>query len=300
MGQSDKTADKPYQKFLYLWDNISKQIRESPSGQEYIKQAEEFERLILEAMHESVVKQCHPLVANEFSRILSITIRRFHGVIACAKLALTDLVTDELRALIELMFQCFYLLRHTDPVQAALDAINLSAVSWAKKGDYLRETGQIEQWKFDDDSQRLAMEAVRQNVFPKYNGRKPRFYADLSVKEIAEGAKLERVYDLVYGAFSAHLHSEPISQLKSFRPIEDRNGIALTVYPDQRALSRLLPELSLSTQIFVLTSLGCLCGFVDIDTDRRNAVIHRFNIVYEGYGWDEEIKTIRLGWGEKE
>jgi hypothetical protein len=203
---------------------------------------------------------------------------------------------DQARSLIELAFQAFYLLRSTDPNQAALDAFNLSAIRWAGDRQRLLEAGLLPADTLDlkGDHKRAQVE---ENVFSKYAGRRPRFYADKTAQQTAKAAGLEKAYELTYGALSGFLHGSPMAERNLTLPKPGAN-IELAAVPSRGLLDMMWTAFAVGSQAAVIATIGGLATFVEVDPKFAIALIEQFHAAYPN-DWEPELHTLAVAWGLK-
>jgi Family of unknown function (DUF5677) len=284
-----------FESVLNSWLEIEKKITEDGVAQDLISDGEWFYREIINLAAESVTKCVDVHSASEFARIFSRSVRRYHILLSHFKFGYLDATRDGLRSLLELMFQAFYLLRVPNRPQVALDAKNLSWISSIKAAERLYASGELIHPTLTEEEAR-AKQWVERYVLPKYRDRRPRFYADLSVSRIAEGAKLKRVYDLTYNWLSAHVHNEPVSDAEN---LINEFELQLNVKPNFNDFKESFPEFIVGTQVFILTSLGSLSAIADVDKESVEEILGAFVKKYEGSKWDNEITCICENWNIK-
>jgi len=280
-----------FKEFENKWKLIFNDIKDEEIVKQYLEEAKDFFEQVINLYGTARVRNNHQILLHEFARIFSRTVRRFYSSINCAENVYTDLVKDELRILIELMFQAFFLLRSPKAAETALDAINLSGISWARAGDKFFK-GTLRPHHNEEDNK--VMELVRQEIFTKYEGRIPKFYADMSVAALAKKAGLIRVYSLSYNWLSAHLHNEPTSELNSL--LQREAGIELPILPPKEDVEEIWNIFSVQTQVFLLTALGSLSGLAAVDKNLATKLLRSFSKRYSNNGWEEEVRTICNNW----
>jgi hypothetical protein len=227
-------------------------------------------------------------------RILSITVRRFHGLIAAADGVHPELINDQCRALMELLFQAFYLLRASDRRTAALDAINLSLIRFSRKSDRLVDDGHLNANDVLSTTQAPRAE-LENEIFPKYDDRRPALYGDLGISQLAARAGLSRPYEMLYSALSALAHSEPSTDLK---PVlrQDETTVELAVIPSAKHVGGAWAFAKTATAMATLGGLGALALFADPNKDRARVVLGEFGRCHAPGDWDAELNTLASEW----
>lgn len=276
-----------YERVQESWKEVQQKIGENDVAQSLITDGQWFYREIVNLTEGATTKGIDIYSGSEYARIYSRSIRRYHIQLVGFQFGLLDSTRDNLRSMVELMFQTYYLLRVPNSWEKALDASNISNISRTQVQEKLYRLGYFE-WPSYKPEERRVIRWVKKNVYPKYQNRKPKFYGELSAKEVAEQAGLLRVYDLIYSWLSAHLHNEPVSEPEGIT----NNGVQLFVKPNVEEIIKSFEEFVVATQVFVLTSLGSLSAIANLDKEKVYEILDFFKHVYPDSNWDNEISTI--------
>ncbi|MHB1956407.1 MAG: DUF5677 domain-containing protein [Sulfobacillus sp.] len=293
----DAKQERPaHEQVRDLWNAATADWMQDSHVHGILGNGEKFVADVCDLFHRSVTRGSKDVVGREQARIFVRTFRRYFALIEIQDRAFTDIVADELRVLVELLFQAFFLLRDPDAPKVALDAINLSARSWYQAGEKLRSKGLIDPWNLTPEEAQ-SMEDVISQVFSRYDGIKAKFYADMSAQETAKRAGLEWVYEAIYSAMSSHIHNESITELAPLEiASEEERTYILNVIPPPKMFKGHAGILSDISQVAVVTLLGSLSGFANVDLDKASRLMDAFLQAHAASGWEEEIETIRNQW----
>ncbi|MBL7930629.1 MAG: hypothetical protein JNL60_01935 [Bacteroidia bacterium] len=288
--KSNNDSNQTFEGYKKYWSELRKKLQqEKPEIFGAAKEGVEWLSRIIEITQGSTIVNTPQVLIHEFSRIYSRTIRRFYAIEHVSVNLHTDILLDELRSITEMFFKVFYLLRISDPELFAIDARNLSAISRLKAGDRLYDLGKLIRPEGTPEIERFNK--IKEELYLKYKGRKPKFYGDRSVAEIAEGASLINIYYYAYNLLSSNAHNEPMSELQSLQLYENESAY-ISVVPDGDSIDMFAQHISLFNQTAVLTSMAALSGFADFDKKLAKQLLIDFSNRYEGYGWEKEIETI--------
>jgi len=232
----------------------------------------------------STTREIHPTLFIEYRRIFTLVLRRFSETIESRRNGLVYSMIDQARALFELMLQAFCLIRSSNALEIALDAYNLSAMSWYSKRNTLLISGELE---FDPENKWIKNKAQVEAIFAKYKKRRPKFFADMTVKKVSEIAKLERQYEIFYGLLSSITHNESFSS-------EDQalyvNGeLEINVIPKRINVKRIAAFFSYANEIFLITSLACLGNFLIVDRPKYEKIASDIRGSFNNDFWGKEI-----------
>jgi len=242
---------------------------------------------IIGLLKSAVTREIHPNLFIEYRRIFTLLIRRYFEVIESRRNGLVYSLTDQTRALFELMLQAFCLIRSDNPLKIAIDAYNLSALSWySKRGDLIR-AGEIDS---DQENKWTKNKDKIETIFKKYKGRRPKFFGDMTVSQVAEMAKLKRQYNLFYGLFSSLTHNEPFASEDQGLYIDGE--LAMNIIPRKVGVERISGFFSYANEIFLIASLSCLQSFLNVNRVDYNRIVARIRGDFDNCLWGPEIKYL--------
>ncbi len=284
----------PLQAQARAWAALADALSRDPNFARERDRSRHFQAVTLGVVHGSRTRQASRALLSEGIRICARAIRQHYSLIANFERALVDSVAEGARGSIELVFQVMFLLRSPDPDAAALDAINFSAMRWASGGDRLVQAGELPASAASPKGSK-ARALVEAQVFTKYGKRTPRFFLDMSAKDTANRAGLQRLYDLTYGPLSMALHSTPMAELDAILR-RTSGGLELAAIPSADLIGKMAAAFSVGSQCAVVAALGGLSLAAEIDVALLKPLCDQFSEAYSGE-FARELQTIAERFG---